>query len=100
MGAYFIRFYMKKEIDKIYDKFIDIYKIALKNFDKITLNIIDFYFFRYKYIELEIKTHLEKKPPKIFKKRLKKWKEKKMQLEKEKHNLLISLKKEINELKK
>lgn len=91
---------MKKEIDKIYDKIIDIYKEALQNFDKITLNIIEFYYSRYKYIEMEIKTHSENRPPKIFKKRLKKWKEKKMQLEKEKYNLLKSLNKEIKELKK
>lgn len=93
---------MKKETDnnKIYNKIIKIYDSSVKSLDEITLNIIEFYYCRYKYIELELKTHVEKKPPKILKTRLKKWNEKKIKLEKEKNYLLKKIREEINELKK
>ena len=93
---------MKKETDNnaVYNKIIKLYDSTVKSLDEITLNIIDFYYYKYKYIELELKTLIEKKPPKILKKRLKEWKDKKIELETEKYYLLKKIKEELTEFKR
>ena len=91
---------MKKETDKVYNEIIKIYNSSVKSLDEITLNIIKFYYSRYNYINLEIETHTLKKPPKILKKCLKKWKDRKRYLEEEKLNLLKEISIEMQELKK
>lgn len=93
---------MKKETDNnaVYNKIIKLYDSTVKSLDEITLNIIDFYYYKYKYIELELKTLTEKKPPKILKKRLKEWKDKKIELEREKYYLIKKIKEELNEFKR
>lgn len=91
---------MEKEIDKVYKKIIKIYNSSVQSLDEITLNIIDFYYSRYKYIDIELDTHMFKEPPKILKTRLKKWQDRKEYLEKEKQRLLEKIMEEIKELKK
>lgn len=91
---------MEKENDKIYSQFIEICDSRIKLLDEITLNIIEFYYSKYRYIELELKNHIENKPSKIFKKRLKVWKDRKKELEKEKQLLLAKIASEIKELQK
>lgn len=91
---------MKKETDKIYEKINKTYNLSIKSLADITLNIIEFYYSRYKYIELELESHIENKPSKIFKKRLKVWKDRKKELELEKQLLLDKIKEELKELQK
>ena len=89
---------MKNEADKIYEKIIDVYKSLVQNLEEITLNAIDFYYARYRALELELELQKEKKPNKIFKKNLKKWKEQNEILEKEKNYILTKIALEIKEL--
>lgn len=91
---------MEKETDKVYNKLIKIYNSSVKSLDEITLKIIEFYYSKYKYIEIELETHMLKEPPKILKKRLKKWEDRKKDLEIEKQRLLEQITKEIKELQK
>ncbi len=89
---------MKKEADKIYEEIIDVYKKSVQSLEEITLNTIEFYYARYRALELELELQKEKKPNKIFKKNLKKWKEQNEILEKEKKYILTKITLEIKEL--
>lgn len=91
---------MERKNDKMYDQFINIFNSRIGLLDEITLNIIEFYYSRYKYIELELESHIENKPSKIFKKRLIIWKDRKKELELEKQLLLDKIKEELKELEK
>ncbi len=89
---------MKKETDKVYNEIMNIYSSSVKSLDEITLNIIKFYYSKYKSLDLELEVHTLKKPPKILKNCSKKWKDRKKELKEEKLKILKEISKEVQGL--
>ena len=59
---------MKKEADKIYEEIIDVYKKSVQSLEEITLNTIEFYYARYRALELELELQKEKNQIRFLKK--------------------------------
>lgn len=83
---------------EITEKLIKLYDNAFNYYDKITNDIINFYYSRYNMIEQELKYLNSNKPLKIYKNKYKKWLKEKEELENEKFDVLKKISEEIKDL--
>lgn len=88
-----------KDDNVVIDKIVNLFDDSINYFDRLTNSIINFYYFRYKYLNAELIEHDTKKPCKFFKKSYLKWLNEREKLEKEKKEILNKIKEEYQQIK-
>lgn len=87
----------KDKPDELYDSVLNLYKNSFVSINKISKSIVNFYYLKYNYLEMELIEHLNNEPFKFLKKKYEIWENKKVKLEQEKEEVLQKIIEELNE---